>query len=80
MHNLFVQEPVEDVAEKCDGWVCEPLPPKQFLNMLNVKKHRRNADGVDQEDADIATVPTRDTRSVVQLEIELSVIIKGFIL
>ena len=48
--------------------------------MLNVNKYRRNADGVDHEDADVATVPTRDTRSVVQLEIELSVIIEGFIL
>ena len=80
MRNLFVQEPLEEFAEKCDGWDCEPFPPKQFLNMLNVNKHRRNADGVDHEDVDIATVPTRDTRSVVQPEIELSVIIEGFIL
>ena len=75
-----MQEPLEDVAEKCDGWDCKPFTPKQFFNMLNVNKHRRNADGVDHEDADVATVPTRDTRSVVQLEIELSVIIEGFIL
>ena len=80
LHNLFVQEPIEDALEKGNGWDCEPFPPKKFLNVPDINAHRRNTDGIDHEDVDITIVATRHTRSVVLPEIELTVIIEGFTL
>ena len=53
---------------------------QKIINVTDINTHRRNADGKDHEDVDITVVATRYKRSVVLLEIELSVIIEGFIL
>ena len=49
------------------------------INTPDINTHHRNADCIDHEDLDISIVATRHTRSLVLPEIELSVIIEGFI-
>ena len=71
MHDPLMQEPFKEIAHQPNRGNRQPFPPNHVIDVARLEVDRHQSDGVDDQDMNIAILPTGDPRAAGLAELKL---------